>query len=136
MWMGGQRHASAALLPGKRLGARCTGSLVGLGADLDGEHLAPSEFELWTVQPIASSKFYFFVCFKTNVLVLNRFWLKGKSLKTFDIGAYKICDIQISIWRSGTPPPRILLFASIVGGLFPSIIVQAEKVRGLHVELL
>jgi len=36
MGVGGQRHAPAALTPGKRTGTHCTGSRVGPRAGLDG----------------------------------------------------------------------------------------------------
>jgi len=64
---------------------------------------------------------------KNNVLVFDRFWLKGKSLKKFDIGIYKICDTEISIWRAGTLPLAYAIVRHYCGGLFPSIIVLAEK---------
>ena len=54
--VGGQRHAPAALLLGKRPGAHCIGGWVGLRAGLGGcgkSHLPPG-FDPRTVQPIAS----------------------------------------------------------------------------------
>jgi hypothetical protein len=40
--VGGQRHAPAALLPGKRHGSRCTGGWIDLGASLED----PGKFRL------------------------------------------------------------------------------------------
>ena len=56
MGVGGQRHASAALPPGKRPGAHCIGDWVGPRAGLDG--CGKSRFRLVfdprTVQPVVS----------------------------------------------------------------------------------
>ena len=58
MGVGGQRHAPAALTPGKRPGIRCIGGWVGPRAGLDGcgkSRPPPSpEFDPRTVQPVAS----------------------------------------------------------------------------------
>jgi hypothetical protein len=56
VWVGGQRHAQAALPPGKRHGTHCTGDWVGSKAGL-GEcwkFRPPPEFDRQTVQPVAS----------------------------------------------------------------------------------
>jgi hypothetical protein len=56
MVVGGQRHALAALAPGKSPGTPCIGGWVGPGADLDGcgkSCLSPG-FDPRTVQPVAS----------------------------------------------------------------------------------
>jgi hypothetical protein len=43
MWVGGQRHAPAALPPGKRAGTHCTGRWLGLGLIYTGaENLVPN----------------------------------------------------------------------------------------------
>jgi len=54
--VGGQRHAPAALPPGKRPGTHCIGGWVGSSADLDGcgKSRPPPGFDLRTVQPVAS----------------------------------------------------------------------------------
>jgi hypothetical protein len=51
--MGGQRHAPATLTPGKRPGAHCTEGWVGLGGWYERVRKI-SEFETWTVRPLAS----------------------------------------------------------------------------------
>jgi hypothetical protein len=56
MWVGGQRHASTALLPGKKPGTCCTGGLVG-PQDRSGrvrKISPPAEFDPRTVQAVAS----------------------------------------------------------------------------------
>ena len=52
----GQRHAPAALPPGKRPGIHCVGGWVGRRAGLDGcvKSRPPPGFDLWTVQSVAS----------------------------------------------------------------------------------
>jgi len=54
--MGGQRHAPAALLPGKRPGTHCIGDWVGpLGRSGRVRKISPPlEFDPQTVQPVAS----------------------------------------------------------------------------------
>ena len=54
--VGGQRHAPAALPPGKRLGTPCTGGWVGRKAGLGGCGIShpPPGFDPRTVQPVAS----------------------------------------------------------------------------------
>jgi hypothetical protein len=57
--LGGQRHALAALPPGKRPGTRCIGGWVGPRAGRDGCGKSPSpppppEFDHQTVQPVVS----------------------------------------------------------------------------------
>jgi len=56
MWVGGQRHAPAALLPGKRPDAHCIGDLAGPWAGLDGcgKISPPPVFDPRTVQPVVS----------------------------------------------------------------------------------
>ena len=56
MGMGGQRHAPAALPPGKRPGTHCIGGWVGPRAGLDGcgKSRPPPGFDPRTVQPVAS----------------------------------------------------------------------------------
>jgi len=56
MEMGGQRHAAAALLPGKRPGMHCVGSWVGPTAGLDGcKKSRPHRDSIpRTVKPVAS----------------------------------------------------------------------------------
>jgi hypothetical protein len=56
MGMGGQRHASAALPPGKRHGTNCTGGWVAPGQVWTGaENLAPPlGLDPRTVQPVQS----------------------------------------------------------------------------------
>ena len=56
MGMGGQRHAPAALLPGKKPGTYCIGGWVGPRASLDGcgKSRPPTGFDSRTVQPVAS----------------------------------------------------------------------------------
>ena len=64
MRVGGQLHALAALLPGKRPGIHCKGGWVGPRAGLEAgwapgpvwrraEHLAPTGMRSRTVQPVA-----------------------------------------------------------------------------------
>ena len=51
----GQQHAPAILYPRERPGTHCTAGWVGPRDGLDGrENLAPSGFDLWTVQPVVS----------------------------------------------------------------------------------
>jgi hypothetical protein len=55
--VGGQRHAPAALPPGKRPGTHCIGGWVGSRAGLDGwgkSRPPPPAFDRQTVQPVAS----------------------------------------------------------------------------------
>jgi hypothetical protein len=54
--MGGQRHAPATLLPGKRPGTHSKGGCVGPRAGLDGSGKIspPPGFDPRTVQPVAS----------------------------------------------------------------------------------
>jgi hypothetical protein len=54
--VGGQRHAPAALSPGKKPDIHCTGGWVGPRADLDWctKSRLPPGFDLRTVQPVAS----------------------------------------------------------------------------------
>ena len=53
--VGGQRHAPAALPPGRRPSTHCTGRWVGPRVGLDGcGNLAPPGFDPRTVQPVAS----------------------------------------------------------------------------------
>jgi hypothetical protein len=55
MGIGGQLQAPAALSPGKRPDAHCTGGWLGLRACLGGwENSLPSGFDPWTVQPAAN----------------------------------------------------------------------------------
>ena len=56
MGVGSQRHAPAALPPGKRLGTHCTGGWVGPSAALDrcGKSRLPPGFDPLTVKPVAS----------------------------------------------------------------------------------
>jgi len=56
MGVGGGRHDTAALPPGKGLGMHCKGDWVGHRASLDrcGKTLPPPGFNPQTVQPIAS----------------------------------------------------------------------------------
>jgi hypothetical protein len=56
MLVGGQRHATAALPPGKRPGTHCIGGRVGLRARLDGcgKSRLHQDSLPGTVQPIAS----------------------------------------------------------------------------------
>ena len=56
MGVAGQRHALAALLPGKRPGTHCIGGWVGPRAGLDGcgKSRPPPGFDPWTVQSVAS----------------------------------------------------------------------------------
>jgi hypothetical protein len=56
MGVGGQRHAPAALPPGKRPGTHCIGGWVGPRAGLDrcGKFRPPPGFDPPTVQPVAS----------------------------------------------------------------------------------
>jgi hypothetical protein len=42
MWVGGQRHAPAALPQGKRTATRCVGGWVGPRAWMDADNLAPA----------------------------------------------------------------------------------------------
>ena len=55
MGMGGERHAAAAVPPG-RFGTHCFGSWVGSRASLDGcgKFRPSSGFDPWTVQPVVS----------------------------------------------------------------------------------
>jgi len=55
--LGGQRHAPAALPPGKRPGTHCIGGWMGPRAGLNGcgKFRPPPEFDPRTVQPLASS---------------------------------------------------------------------------------
>jgi hypothetical protein len=54
--VGGQRHALAALPPGKRPGTHCIGGWVGPKAGLEGcrKSRPPTGIRSWTVQPIVS----------------------------------------------------------------------------------
>jgi len=54
--VGGQRHAPAALPPGKRPGTHCIGGWVGSRAGMDwcGKSRPPPGFDPRTVQPVAS----------------------------------------------------------------------------------
>jgi hypothetical protein len=64
MGVGGQRHAPAALLPGKRLGTHCVGGWVGPRASLHEcrkSRPAPG-FDPRTVDPVAT-------CFYITVIV-------------------------------------------------------------------
>ena len=56
MWVGGQRHAPAALPPGKKPGTQCTEGWVGHRTGLDGceKSRPPPGFDPSTVQPVAS----------------------------------------------------------------------------------
>jgi hypothetical protein len=56
MGVSGQRHAPAALPPGKRHSTRCIGGWVGPRAGLDecGRSRPPPGFDPRTVQPVAS----------------------------------------------------------------------------------
>ena len=57
MWVGGQRHAPAALPPGQRRGTHCIGGCMGPTAGLEGcgkSRLTPG-FDPRTFQPVASS---------------------------------------------------------------------------------
>jgi hypothetical protein len=56
MWVGGQRHAPAALPPGKKPCTHCTEGWVGHRAGLDGyeKFRPPPGFNPRTVQPVAS----------------------------------------------------------------------------------
>jgi hypothetical protein len=56
MGVGGQRHAPAALPPGKRPGTHCIGGSVGPRSGLDGcgKYRPPPRFDPRTVQPVAS----------------------------------------------------------------------------------
>ena len=56
MRVGGERHAPAALPPGKRPGTHFTGGWVGqrVGLDRCGKYRLPPGFDLRTVQPAAS----------------------------------------------------------------------------------
>ena len=56
MWVGGQRHASAALPPGKRYGTHFIGGCVSPRAGLDGceKSLLPPGIDPRTVHPVAS----------------------------------------------------------------------------------
>jgi len=56
MGMGGQRHAPAALLPGKRPGTHFTGGWMGprAGPDECGKSRPPPGFDPRIVQPVAS----------------------------------------------------------------------------------
>ena len=56
MGVGSQRHASAALPPGRRPGTHCTGGWMGPRAGLDGcgKSRLPPGFDPRTVQPIGS----------------------------------------------------------------------------------
>ena len=56
MVVGGQRHASVSLPPGKRPGTRCMEGWVVPRADLNGcgKCRPPSGFDPLTVQPVAS----------------------------------------------------------------------------------
>ena len=56
MGVGGQRHAPAALPPGKKPGTHCTGGWVGprVGLDGCGESRPPLVFDSRTVNRIAS----------------------------------------------------------------------------------
>jgi hypothetical protein len=55
MGVGGQRHASAALLPGKKPGMHCTGGRMGPRVSLDGCGICrpPPGFVTRTLQPVA-----------------------------------------------------------------------------------
>jgi len=53
MGVSGQRHASAALLPGKRVGTHCTGGWVGQWATV-GKNSPLPVFDPRTFQPVAS----------------------------------------------------------------------------------
>jgi hypothetical protein len=53
--MGGQRHAPAALPPGKRPGTQCIGGWVGpVPVCMGAENLTPPGFDPPTVNPIVS----------------------------------------------------------------------------------
>ena len=55
MGVGGQRHAPAALPPGKWTGVNCIGGWVGNRTGLDGaENIASTGFDPGTVQPVES----------------------------------------------------------------------------------
>ena len=56
MWVRGQRHAPAALPPGKRPGKHCIGGWVGTKVSLDGRGKSrlPPGFDPRTFQPVAS----------------------------------------------------------------------------------
>jgi hypothetical protein len=53
---------------------------------------------------------------------------EGQSLKTFDIGIYKIFDFEISIWQTGNPTTTYATVCHYCGGIFPAGILKAEKV--------
>ena len=56
MVVGGQRHAPAALSPGRRPGTHCIGGWVGpkVGLDGCGKSRPPPGFDPRTVKPVAS----------------------------------------------------------------------------------
>jgi hypothetical protein len=56
MWLGGQRHAPAALSPGNELGTHCIGGSVGprVGQDGRGKSRSLQGFDPQTFQPEAS----------------------------------------------------------------------------------
>ena len=63
MGVGGQRHAPAALPPGKKPGTHCIGVWMGPRASLDDcrKSRPPTGFDLRTAQPVASR------CFTTEI---------------------------------------------------------------------
>jgi hypothetical protein len=58
MWVGGERHAPAALTTEKRPGTHCTGGLVGLRASLDGSEKISSPGVRTPDRPARSKSLY------------------------------------------------------------------------------
>jgi hypothetical protein len=87
MGVGGQRHATAALVPGKRLSTHGTGGWVGCWSGLDGCKIfrPPPAFDYGTIQPVTSRY--------TNYAI-------AAYLAAVDFSQYQICPSQKLSHRS------------------------------------
>ena len=133
--MGVQRHAPAALPPGKRPGTHCTGGCVGLGAGLNlygkSRPPPPPAFKPRTVQPVVSRYTLWVRVYST---LLRAFSVTFSILVSDQVTARTQCHAtQINLWSDAVLGSQRYLFAYLKrpGNKFSSGCPTSFHNRGL-----